>query len=113
MTFKLQNNMLLHLTIDSNKSNDSSIGKPSWVSKSKHTYTPLGDSLELVLNTLISNKIITLPYNYKPYEPKVTPKFWNDNHYCIYDRKKDHKTKNYGVEILTYIHKYVFNKVRG
>ena len=73
--------MLLHLKIDSNKSNDSSRGKPSWVSKYKNTYTPLGDSLELVLNTLISNKIITLPYNYKPYEPKVKPKFWNENHY--------------------------------
>ena len=48
-----------------------------------------------MLNTLISNRIITLPYNYKPYEPKVKPKFWNDNQYCIYDRNKGHKTKNY------------------
>ena len=105
--------MLLHLNIDSNKSNDTSRGKPSWVSKSNYTWTPLGDSLELVLNTLISNKIITLPYNYKPYEPKVKPKFWNDNHYFIYDNNKGHKTKNYGVEHLTFIHQYVCNKVRG
>ena len=105
--------MLLHLNINSNKSNDSSRGKPSWVSKSKHTCTPLGDSLELVLNTLIPNKIITLPYNYKPYESKVKPKFWNENHYCIYDKNKGHKTKNYGLENITLIHQYVCNKVRG
>lgn len=34
---------------------------------------------------------MTLLEKSRPYEPKVKPKLWNDDHYCDYCRNKDQK----------------------
>lgn len=65
------------------------------MSKPKCDFTPLGDSYHVILKTLLSNKIMTLPGYAKPYEPEVKPKWWNDYHYCEYHNNKAHKTENF------------------
>lgn len=75
---------------DSKKSNDSR-GKPTWVSKPKCHFTPLGDLYDVVLKTLVANNINKLLDNCRPYETNVKPKWWSDNHYYDYHRNKANK----------------------
>lgn len=44
------------------------------VSKPICDFSPLGESYESALKTLLANELITLPDNSKPYDPKVKPK---------------------------------------
>ena len=61
----------------------------------ERTFTPLGFSYDMVLETLVAKKIITLPYEFStPYEPKVKPYWWRDDHYCGYHTCKGHKTED-------------------
>ncbi|GLJ28438.1 hypothetical protein SUGI_0559540 [Cryptomeria japonica] len=62
-------------------------------SKPRRKYTPLGEPLESVFKKLVANKIITIPDNH-PYEPKVKPNWWNDDEYCEYHKRKEHKIGN-------------------
>lgn len=60
----------------------------------ERTFTPWGFSYDMVLETLVANKIITLPYKSRPYEPELKPPWWRDNHYCGYHRNKCHKIED-------------------
>ena len=49
----------------------------------------------MVLETLVVKEIITLPYKFStPYEPKVKPYWWRDDHQCGQHTCKGHKTKD-------------------
>ena len=49
---------------------------------------------EVVLKTLIANKLVTLPDNSCPYDPPIRPPWWREDHTCSYHRSKGHNTKN-------------------
>ena len=57
--------------------------------------TPLRDSYEIILKTLLAHGIITLPNNSRPYDPAVKPPWWRDDDYCNYHRNKGHTTDNF------------------
>lgn len=65
-----------------------------WLARPKRIFTPLRDTLEVVLKSLSDNKIIKIPDS-KPWEPEEKPKWWNDNNYCDFHHNKGHKTNNY------------------
>ena len=60
------------------------------MSKPKYNFTPLWDSYDVVLKTLVTKKIITLLEISRHYELEE----WNNDHYYDYHRNKGHKTKN-------------------
>lgn len=61
----------------------------------ERTFTPLRFSYDMVLETLVANKIITLPYKFStPSEPEVKPSWWRADHYYGYHRRKGHKNKD-------------------
>lgn len=57
-------------------------------------FRPLGQSLELTFQELLTNKLITFP-NTRDFEPQVKPSWQNDTHYCDYHRNKGHHTNNF------------------
>lgn len=64
------------------------------MSKISNNFTPFGDPYDVVLKNLLTKKITILTDKSRPYEPEVKPKWWNDDHYCDYHKKKGHKIKN-------------------
>lgn len=46
-----------------------------WLSKPKRKFTPLGESYESALKTLLANELITLLDSSKPYDLEVKPKW--------------------------------------
>lgn len=55
-----------------------------WLSKPKHDFTPLEESYESALKTLLENDLITLPDNSRPSDLEVKPKWRNENGYYEY-----------------------------
>ena len=49
---------------------------------------------EVVLKTLITNKLVTLPDNSRPYDPPIRSPWWREDHTCSYHRSKGHNTEN-------------------
>lgn len=50
---------------------------------------------EVVLKTLLANKMVTLPDNSQPYDPPIRPPWWREDRICSYHRSKGHNTKKY------------------
>lgn len=65
-----------------------------WVSKIKHEFTPLGESLESAMKTLLANKIISLP-EIKAFDLEPKPRWWRENDFYDFHCNKGHKTNNY------------------
>ncbi len=68
--------------------------KGSKFAKKRCVYTPMVEPYEVVLKTLIANKLVTLPDNSRPYDPPVRPPWWREDHTCSYHRSKGHNTEN-------------------
>ena len=49
---------------------------------------------EVLLKTLIANKLVTLLDNSCPYDPSIIPPWWREDHTCSYQRSKGHNTEN-------------------
>ena len=49
---------------------------------------------DVLLKTLVANKLLALPDNSRPYNPLVKPDWWKDDHFCNYHRSKGHNTDN-------------------
>lgn len=60
----------------------------------ERAFTPLGFSYDMVLETSVANKIITLAYKSRPYEPEVKLPWWRNDHYCGYHKNKGHKIED-------------------
>lgn len=71
--------------------------KPSdykpWAIDPKCEFTPLGESLESAMKTLLAKKIITLP-EIKPFDPKPKLKWWKETDFYDFHRNKRHLTNN-------------------
>ena len=58
---------------DSNKTQSHDEPKFTWTSKNKCGFTPLVESYDVVLMTLLDKKIIPLPNCLRPCDPTVKP----------------------------------------
>ena len=50
---------------------------------------------EVVLKTLISNKLVTLLDKSHPYDSPIRPPWWREDHTCSYHQSKVHNTKKF------------------
>ena len=58
--------------------------KISKFTKKWRVYTLMVDPYEVVLKTLIVNKLVTLLDNSHPYDPTIRPPWWREDHICSY-----------------------------
>lgn len=56
-------------------------------------YTPIGETYERELQTLLEVELIILP-KAKPYQPQVKPKCWSEKQICAYHCNQGHITNN-------------------
>lgn len=66
----------------------------SWATRPKREFTPLGEPLYVVYQTLLQHKILSPLDNTRPYNPHPHPLWWNETSYCEYHQNKGHKLLN-------------------
>lgn len=90
--FNLSN--AIYATKQQEGSKPQTFDKGSKFLKKRCVYTPMVEPYEVVLKTLIANKLVTFPDNSCPYDPPIRPPWWREDHTCSYHQNKGHNTEN-------------------